>query len=805
MVAVPLLPVVMKCDHCTLPVPAGLVVEGSAQQFCCAGCKLVYETLAGAGLGKYYDIVEEDAGDARQATVVSGRNYPEFDHQEFTDEHVTVAGDLASAKFYLRGVHCAACVWLVEKLPRLLKGVVSVRLDLGRAIVELEWRPQQVELSAIASLLDSIGYPPLPLKDGEEQQRLRKEQRADLLRIAIAGALAGNLMGIAFALYGAYWSGMEDGLRDFFRYTAFGLATISVAWPGRVFFRGALKALRARTPNMDLPIALGLSAGYLGGAFNTITQRGEVYFESVGILVFLLLVGRYIQRKQQRSAYLELELLHALSPGSALRVVDGVSEEVPISALQIGDVIEVLGGDTVAADGELLSAQATVDAAVLTGESTPSAIMAAELVYAGTRNLGENIQIRVSQIGDSTRVGQLMKRVAEYARRPSAIVRMADKMSGVFTLVVMLLALITVWWWTQYTSFDVALEHAIALLVIACPCALGLATPLAVVAAVGRAARKGILVKGGDTFESLSRAGVILLDKTGTITQGDWNVSQWYGAQELRPLVEALENHSNHPFARALANQKSQLSVAAVEIESGCGIRGVVDGVQIYVGSPAWLAQLGADFDDELLSTISNNNLSPAIAWDGAQRVSVIALGDTLRADSAQRITRLHELGWQVHILSGDDPRVVQRVACEVGVASENAHGGVTPEAKEQFVRDKQKSQHKVVMVGDGWNDATALAAADIGVAVHGSAEASLAAADVFLSRPGLGGVVELLSGSLRTVRLIRRNLLVSLLYNGSGVALAMLGIMNPLWAAVFMPLSSLTVVSLAWRSKTFN
>lgn len=762
---------------------------------------MVYDTLEGAGLNKYYEMVEGE----RQASAVSGRNYPEFDHQDFLDEHVKVIDDIATAKFYLRGVHCAACVWLVEKLPQLLDGIVSARLDLGRAIVVLKWRPQLVKLSAIASVLDSIGYPPLPLKDGEEQQRVVKEQRADLLRIAIAGALAGNLMGIAFALYGAYWSGMEDGLRDFFRYTALGLATISVMWPGRVFFQGALAALRTRTPNMDLPIALGLSAGYLGGAFNTFTHRGEVYFESVGVLVFLLLVGRYIQRKQQRSAYLELELLHALSPGVAVRVVNGVHEEVPIAALQVGDVIEIIGGDTVAADGVLISAQATVDAAVLTGETTPQQIVVDEIVYAGTRNLGANIQLRVSQVGSTTRVGQLMARVSEYARRPSAIVRMADRMSGVFTVVVLALAVITMWWYTRTAGFDVALEHTIALLVIACPCALGLATPLAVIAAVGRAARNGILVKGGDTFESLSRAGVILLDKTGTITQGNWSVSQWHGAESLGPLVAALEKHSNHPFACALADSASGLTVADVQIKSGHGISGIVDGVQIYVGSPAWLRQLGAEFNDELLSKISDDNCSPAIAWDGAQQLAVIALGDTVHADSAQRIAELHSLKWQVHIISGDEPRVVQRVAAEVGVDSANAHGAITPESKEQFVRDMQADGRKVVMVGDGWNDATALAAADIGIAVHGSAEASLAAADVFLSRPGLGGVIELLQGSLRTVRLIRRNLLVSLLYNGAGVSLAMLGIMNPLWAAVFMPISSLTVVSLAWRSKTFN
>ncbi|MDP6963637.1 MAG: heavy metal translocating P-type ATPase metal-binding domain-containing protein, partial [Planctomycetota bacterium] len=292
----------MKCSHCSLNVPRGLIAEGAAHQFCCSGCKLVFETLQGAGLNKYYDMVEGEAADQRQASEVSKRSYSDFDFDEFTDEHVTQVENESIVKFYLRGVHCAACVWLVEKLPTLVDGVIRARLDLGRSIVSIEWHTSNVKLSRIAEVLDSIGYPPVPIKDGEELSRLQKEQRSDLLRIAVAGALAGNLMGIAFALYGAYWSGMEPSLRNFFRYTAMGLAAISVAWPGRVFYQGAWAAVRTRTPNMDLPIALGLSAGFCGGVFNTITNRGEVYFESVGVLVFLLLVGRYIQTKQQRNA-----------------------------------------------------------------------------------------------------------------------------------------------------------------------------------------------------------------------------------------------------------------------------------------------------------------------------------------------------------------------------------------------------------------------------------------------------------------------------------------------------------------------
>ena len=805
------------CTHCSLPVPPGLVEEGAEEQFCCAGCATVFRTLQGAGLERFYDIAEQSAEGLRQAST-SGRGFTEFDHEVFHDNYVQQDGDLRRTTLYLEGVHCAACVWLVEKLPQLVEGVLEARLDLGRATVELTWL-QATPLSALARTLDRLGYQPHPMKRGEAQERRRQEARANLLRIAVAGALAGNVMGIAFALYGAYLNGMEESLRDFFRWTALVLTAISLLWPGRVFFIGAWASLRTRTPHMDLPIAIGIGAGFLGGAWHTWTGTGEVYFESVTVLVFLLLVGRHVQGKQQRKAYEAMELLHALTPGTARRQTETGFEEVPILSLQEGDRVEVLGAETAPADGEIVEGESRFDMAVLSGETRPVRVGLGERVFAGTLNLGARVVLEVASTGSDSRMGRLLQLVEQHARRPAALVRMADRISGVFTMVVLALAAVTVLLWMGRDG-DKALENAIALLIVACPCALGLATPLAVVAAVGRAARAGILIKGGDALERLSRPGLLLLDKTGTLTQGVVKVVQWHGDSALQGPTAALEAHGSHPFAAALRvfgeeAEGARQEPTEVEAVPGKGLFGRFDDRTLYIGAPDWIAEKGGLLEPEWFTATAERSLSPVAILlqdaDGQPLTTAMAgIGDALQPDARGTIERLQQQGWELQVLSGDHPQVVQAVAAKLGLESELCRGGLTPEQKLSEVeaaREREaanESPRPVLMVGDGWNDAAALAAADVGIAVHGSAEASLAAADVFLSTPGLRGVEELLQGARRTVGVIRRNLAVSLSYNALGVVLAMTGILNPLVAAVLMPVSSLTVVSIAWRSRTF-
>lgn len=800
-----------SCAHCALPVPIALLRAGETQQFCCSGCRTVHAALREWGLEDGWARRLREADAAPRPARITGRKYEEFDDPALLTACGEVREGVGRAELYLEGVHCAACAWLVERLPRIVPGVSSARLDLGRSVAEVRWDAARTSLSAAARALDRLGYPAHPARAGETERR-RAEDRRDLIRIGVAGALAGNLMGVAFALYGGHFAGMEAGFRDFFRWTSCGLAAVSIFGPGRVFMRGGWAALRTRAPHLDLPIALGLLAGWLGGLWNTARGAGEVYFEGLGMLVFLLLVGRFLQRRQQRRAHDALSLLHALAPNSArLVAADGGTREVPVAALRPGDRVEVRAGETVPADGRVAQGAAGFDLALLTGESRPVEIGLGGAAWAGTTCLTAPVQVQVERTGADTRIGRIADLVARAAQERAPVVLLADRMAGWFTALVVLLAGLTAVLW-RGAGFDVALDRAIALLIVACPCALGMATPLALTAAIGRAARRGILIKGGGALERLARPGLLVLDKTGTLTDGKFALRAWSGDAATARLVAALEADVAGPHAaalRALAPAESApLRAEFIHHERGRGVRGRVAGRALQVGAPDWLAAAGAPTPPELLEAALARGRTPvAVAVDGAF-AGLAELGDALRPGAAELMSDLRRRGWELRLLSGDHPRVVAAVAAELGLDAEAARGGATPEDKVAAVRAARAERpgRAVVMVGDGVNDAGALAAADVGVAVHGGAEASLEAADVHLAAQerGLAAIADLLLGARRTLGAVRRALLLSLAYNALGIALAMSGLLNPVLAAILMPFSSLSVLALAFRARSF-
>jgi len=798
----------VECDHCSLPVPAGLVEPDADLQFCCSGCRVAYEVIHEHGLDGYYDIKARiDAPE--QAAQPSGKGFAEFDDPAFHELYCReLPSGLRTVELYLEGVHCAACVWLVEKLTVVVDGVAEVRLDLGRSLATVNWNPDTTPLSQVARFLDSIGYAPHPFRGVEARDMARREERALLIRIAVAGAIAGNVMLIAFALYGGHFHGITDEFRTLFRWVSLALALPSVMWCASVFYRGAWGALKTRTLHMDLPIAIGILAGFTQGAVNTVRGAGEIYFDSVTALIFFLLVGRFLQRRQQRRAASSTELLFSLAPSTA-RLVDSEGvREVPLEALGPGATVEVRAGDSVPADGTVVEGSSTLDSSLLTGESLPEPVTTGNPVHAGTVNLGGRLLVEVRATGEDTRVGRLMRLVEEGAMRRAPVVLLADRISGWFVAIVLVLAAVTVGVWLKLDP-ERAVEHAVALLIVSCPCALGLATPLAVSAAIGRAARKKILVKGGDALENLARPGRMFLDKTGTITEGRLAVVRWWGDKDVKPMVAAIERHSAHPMARALSAIASEEMLPEVEMVqeiTSAGISGVCGGRQVMVASASHIARELGGFPDEsaaATTAITDEGLSPIVVAVDRKIVAVAGIGDPVRADSAGSVAAIRNRGWRVEILSGDHPAVVQSVARKVGIESGAAHGAVTPEKKLEAVREKAPDT-TVAMVGDGVNDAAALAAATVGIGVHGGAEATLAAADVYLARPGLEPVVELLHGARRTLGVIRRNLVFSLAYNVVAVSFAITGHMSPLLAAILMPLSSMTVVLSSYRARTF-
>ena len=807
---VPLLTVAaqLTCAHCGLEASPGEARRVDGTLYCCAGCETAASIIRQSGLSGFYALP-----DKRNSRVeASGRSYAEFDHEAFQATHVRATPNgLAEVSLYLEGVHCASCVWLVERVPMIVPGAVRAELDVTRGVARLEWDPQATALSTLARALDQLGYRPHAFRGQRADDARRAEERAMLTRIGVAGAIAGNVMTIALALYSGFFSGMEREFETYFRWLSFALVTPALLWPGRIFFTSAWQAVKNGGLHMDVPIALALAVGYLQGAFNTWRNEGPIYFDAVGTLIFLLLVGRYLQHRAQRSAADSAALLGALSPATA-RVVEGAEvHEIPTEAVLPGMLLDVRAGDTLAADGTVERGVSSMDLALLTGESRPVSVFEGERVYAGTVNLSAPIRVRVDEAGSMSRLGRLLRDVEDGARQRPPVVLLADRLAGYFIAVVLMLAVVTaaIWWERDHS---LALDHAIALLVVTCPCALAMATPLSFTVAIGRAAKRGILIKGAHALEALNGKGTLFLDKTGTLTEGRMVLESFEGDATVRPLVLALEQHSRHPVAAAVASAWADLLVPeASEVREtlGGGMSGRVMGREVVVGRPEWVhAQIAREPQGEPVTPFNEaSDLEPRltpvlIAVDGAI-VARAGFGDPLRREATSAVRALQRAGWDVRLLSGDASAVVRSVADALGIAAERAEGGASPERKREVVV-AARANGTVVMVGDGVNDAAAISAATVGIAVRGGAEASMAAADVYLARGGIGALQELMDGARRTTGIIQRNMLLALGYNAMGVSLAMMGAIDPLFAAILMPLSSLTVVIGAWQGKTF-
>ncbi len=798
-------PATAACTHCGLPVPAGIA-------FCCSGCEVVHAAISENGLERFYDLRRSDAV-ASEPSRTSGATYGELDDPAFQRLHVTTGADgLARTALYLEDLRCTACVWLVESAPRCVNGVSEIRVDFGRNRADVVWDPATTSLSTVARYLDRVGHAPHPYRGFAREAQRRKEDRTLLVKLGVAGAALGNIMLLAIALYAGLFGGMSANDTTMFRWISMFVAVPGLGYAATPFFATAIGALRVKRLHLDLPLSIGITAGLGWGTANVLRGTGEIYFDSLAMLVFLLLVSRWIVLRHQRRASSAAELLLSLTPSRAHRVEGDVTTDVAIEAIVPGDLIAVRVGEVVPVDGEIVDGCSALDVGLLTGESNPIEVRPGDAVHAGTANVAAPIVVRAAAVGEATRVGKLVTTIEAMSSRKSPIERLVDRIAGRFVAVITTVAVTTFVVWSLLVSVSIGAEHAMALLVVTCPCALALATPLAVTVALGRAARRGVLVKGADALERLATPGVIFVDKTGTLTAGKLAVVSWRGDVDAAALASAVETGSAHPIARALRAYAAPTRTATnVREELGRGIAGLVDGRLVVVGAPPWVRTALSIEHRELpsgveywIAEIAERGETPiVIAIDGVA-VAVAGLADPIRDDAQFAIAELTRLGWRVELLSGDDTRVVRRVGATLGIPLWRCTGHTSPEGKVAAVH-AARARGPVVMVGDGVNDAAAMAAATAGIAVSGAAEIAIEAADVYLRSPSIAAIAETIAGARATVATIKRNLRFSLVYNLAAGTLAVLGLIHPLVAAAVMPLSSLTVLASSLRSRAFR
>lgn len=812
----------VACAHCGLPVPPAL--RSADPAFCCSSCRTVHGILQDSGLdATYYRLKESAPAKGRLRPPPTGTPESlllELDSPDFLETYAApLDGGLYRTELYLDGVHCAACVWLVERLPQHVEGVASARLNLTRGRLALTWHPGIIALSDIARWLARFGYPVQPRVPGgaAENRAPQGASRAEkqlLIRVGVAWALAGNVMLLAFALYGGLDVDMT-GLGGAARWLSMLLAVPAVAYGGSVFFQRAWASLRLaararslRYVHMDTPISAGILTGFAASAWATIFGQGEIWFDSITVLIAALLTARWLQLRAQRLAGDASDQLLALLPTVARRFFDdGQTERVRANDLTAGQLVRVQPGELIPVDGTVHDGESHVGHAVLTGESRPIFVRRGTAVFAGTINETSPLTVQVARTGQQTRIGSLISWVSEPAdamhplsgrsSRPS-ILHAADALGGWFSISVLVLAGVSAVFWSLVDPSR-AVSHVVALLVITCPCALGMATPLALAVGLGRAARRGLFIKGEAVLERATSITAVVLDKTGTITEGAMRIDAFEGAAGAMERAASVEAGLGHPIARAFsawADGRELSAATEVRLVPSTGVEARVAGRRVRVGRPAWIletATVPENLQGAAARMAAGGRTPVAIEVDGAL-VAVASITDPVRSDARATIDWL-STRTEVWICSGDNEATTRHIAERVGVPPGRALGAASPENKKLLVERLQKLGHRVLVVGDGVNDTPALRAANIGLAVADGSAASRMAAHVYVTRPGLGAARDLVEHSGHVLHVVRRNLTFSLAYNVIGAGAALAGLVTPLFAAVAMPVSSFVVV----------
>jgi len=800
------------CFHCGLPVPRGTdfstPIKNISRPFCCQGCLSVCKIIYDAGLEGFYDRTPD--GQLLAPPPEPPKDIDLFDIDEVQKEYVQQQGQEREIHLLVEGIHCAACIWLIERSLMKLPGVIEVNGNLANKKVQVRWNNQQIRLSDIIRQLSHIGYAGVPYDPDSAEGIINKQNRALLLRMAFAGFAMMNLLWVSIALY----TGADKGeFRSLFHWVGFSLATPTLLYSGWPFLKGAWTGLRKRHLTMDLPIALGATTTYLYSVFITITQSaiGEVYFDTVVNFLFVILVGRFLEAKSKRHAIASTQRLINLQPKVA-KVIRGEDIEIiPVKAIKPGETVLIKPGDHVPVDGKIIDGDSEINESMLSGESLPVHKHIGDKVHAGTINTGNTIKVQVETILSNTTLGKIIHLIEHAQATRAPIQCIADRIVPWFVGVTLLLAGITFLWWLP-NSFEHALLASTSVLIITCPCAFGLATPMAIAVASGVGAQQGILIKNGAVLEYLSGIKHFVFDKTGTLTRGKMQLRDIQtdngDANELLTLVAAVENLSEHTIAKAITEAAQQrklafksLAVSQFINQPGFGVMAKVEQQTLLIGNQKWLQQHHVKLQPSLLDKVSkleqDGITCVQIALDN-QHQGFIAIADELRQDAAELITHLKQQQMQLVLLSGDRQAVADATARELGGMKVIAE--VLPDQKQQVIRSLQQQAHQVAMVGDGVNDAPALMQADIGIALGSGTDVSMDSADIILLNDELNKVKQASELSRRTLRTIKQNIGLSIAYNLIMVPLAMAGFITPVVAAVSMPFSSLAVIFNAAR-----
>ncbi|HTQ54390.1 MAG TPA: heavy metal translocating P-type ATPase [Bryobacteraceae bacterium] len=790
----------LQCELCGLDCgrhPLTTRFGADEHSFCCAGCVNVYAILRESGViaaGQDFRQTEVYRQSLRLGLISNRAPEPEA-------AGIPENAETREAIFQLSGMWCTSCAWLIERALRKQRGVVSADVFFASDLVKVRYCPVYLPRERIPAAIAGLGYGAAEYSGRDEHEGA--ETRDLLLRIGVAAFLWLNVMSLSLVLYAGYFERISDSAARRLPFVLLALASGSVFYAAQPVLRAAWIGLRNRAVRMESLLAIGILAAYGYSAAQAFAHGKHFYFDTTCALIALVLTGKLAERGAKDKTARAITTLYRMMPNKVRLLADGSERFVSIDALEAGAIFVVKAGERIPADGTVEEGVSHVDESVLTGESVPRRKAAGDPVVCGSLNADSVLQVRATRIGADSTLAHVIRLVETALANHSPLEQAVDRAARIFVPAVMAAAALTFAGWTWAGSSPAtALLRAITVLVIACPCALGMATPLAITTAIGAASRKGILVSSSRALEVLPKVGVMVFDKTGTVTEGDFRLLEVSGDRAVLPAAAALETRSEHPLGRALVEWAGRQGGAAeapreVEVVQGAGIRGRVGGRDVFVGNRRLAGSVPPDLEAKVRDWERQGH---TVAFYGSEgrALGALAFGDRIKDGAPELIASLKRRGIRTLLLSGDAAATTAWVAARIGADAFIA--GALPEQKIETIRDLQRQGSVVAMIGDGVNDAPSLAQADAGIALGTGADIAMQAAPIILMGSGLDAVLPAIDLARHTIRAIRQNLFWAFAYNTAGIALAVAGVLNPIFAAGAMVLSSLSVTANSLR-----
>ncbi|HHF2883523.1 ATPase P [Vibrio parahaemolyticus] len=779
-----------SCYHCGEDVPANtdfkVDILGESRKMCCPGCETVAQTIVDSGLVSYY---QYRTAPAEKADLVPEQLQAliHYDNEDVQSEFVRNRENVSEVTLSLEGVSCAACAWLIEKQVSNTAGLVSIRVNTTTNRALLAWDKTQVRLSELLSVIHKLGYKAAPFEADKQEASYHRMMKQYLYRLGIAGLATMQVMMLAVALYLEVFGDLEPEFKNYFRWVSLIFATPVLLYSALPFYLNAWRSIKGRTLGMDVPVSIALIFAYVASLIATVTEQGEVFFESISMFTFFLLVGRFLEMRARRKA--------AAASGNLLKLIPAIAttldgEQIPVKTLKVGDRIRVLPGEHIPADGKVISGRIHIDESMLTGESVHVVKREGDAVYAGTLNGDESFELEVMSSKADSMISNIVRLQDEAQHSKPKIAEIADVVARYFVGAILIISAGTWLYWHQ-TKPDDAFWIMLSVLVATCPCALSLATPTALTCATSRMGNFGILLRKGHVFETLCKINHLVVDKTGTLTKGDIEICDTKVLSDLPKedclsLAAALEAHANHPIARSFASYANDdFVVYEVQNVIGSGIEGIWNGKVVKIGSTAFVQ--GKE---------SEESHAVYLSVDG-EHVASFYYRDPIRKESKAFVQRFADAGIKTTLLTGDSLSNARPVANEIGI--DHVVASAKPEDKLAYLKSLDEDSI-TMMVGDGINDAPTLAGAHLSVAMGGGTDVAKASADMTLLGDNLEKLLEARLLALRTRKIIRENLAWSLGYNLLILPLAVAGLVAPYIAVVGMSASSIIVVSNSLR-----